>query len=143
VADAPHRYKVLPRGTWGGPPLGVPSEAHRHAGYVVAWLQRHLDLAQGVEVRWFAPAGAHDWDGDPGVFASAAPLWGCVDPQAPAEARLNVALARGPTGRLITTVVHEALHAEELARGLQRRLTHDELERLTQDLTALLCAGVA
>jgi hypothetical protein len=145
VADAPARYtyKLLPPGAFGTPPRGVPDAAHRATGYALAVLQRDLDLGHGVTVRWFAAAGPQDRDGDPGLFASAHPLWGCVDPAAPTEARLNLALTRGPVARLLTTVVHEALHCEELSRGLDRRRTHAELEQLTQELTDLLCAGVA
>lgn len=139
---ATYRYKLLARGPLGGPPWGVPDAAHRDAEYAIAILQRQVDLCHNVVLRWFVAAGPQDRDGDPGLFASAHPLWGCVDPHAPTEARLNAALARGPVGRLITTVVHEGLHCEELGRGLDRRRSHAELEQLTQELTALLCAGV-
>jgi hypothetical protein len=143
VADPPHRYKVLPRGTWGGPPLGVPTDAHRHAEYVVEWLQRQMDLAHGVEVRWFAPAGPLDWDGDPGVFASEVPIWGCVRKADPQTACLNLALTRASVGKLIRVLVHEVCHVEQLQRpGVEGRYVED-LERAAEDLTALLCAGVA
>lgn len=143
LPDEAIRYKLLPRGTWGATPWGVPGAAHEQAQHVVRTLQREMDWCHGVEVRWFAAAGPLDWDGDPGVFAGHRHLWGCVDPRAPTEARLNVSLTRRPVAELIRTTVHEALHAEELHRGLERRLTHEALEQLTQEVTALLCVGVA
>lgn len=139
----PVRYKLLPRGTWGATPWGVPDAAHDQAQHVVWTLQRQMDLCSGVEVRWFAPAGPMDWDGDPGVFVAERPLRGCVDPAAPTEARINVTLAERPVAQLIRTTVHEALHCEQLGRGLDRRLTHEALEQLAQEVTALLCVGVA
>lgn len=139
----PVRYKLLPRGTWGATPWGVPGAAHEQAQYAVTVLQRDMDWCHGVEARWFAAAGPTDRDGDPGVFAGHRHLLGCVDPRAPTEARLNVSLAQRPVAELSRTTVHEALHAEELHRGLERRLTHEALEQLTQEVTALLCAGVA
>jgi hypothetical protein len=142
VADGAYRYKLLAMGPWGSPPRGVPYEAQTRVEYALTVLQRNFDLCHGAQVRWFDVAGSQDWDGDPGVFVSAHPLLGCVDPKAPTEARLNVALTRGPTGALIRTTVHEALHVEELARGLQRHRTHAELEQLAEDVTALLCRGV-
>lgn len=142
MTEGPFRYKLLPPGAFGTPPRGVPDEASRQVEYALTVLERDLDLCHGVAVRWFAPAGPQDWPGDPGLFESDRPLRGCVDPAAPTEARLNVALVRRPTAQLIRTTVHEALHVEELARGLDRRLSVEALERLTDDVVALLCQGL-
>ncbi len=143
MADGPFRYKLLPAGAFGAPPIVVPDEAHRQVDYALTVLERDLDLCHGVRVRWFDVAGPQDRAGDPGVFASHHPLRGCVDPAAPTEARLNVVLAHGPPAQLIRTTVHEALHCEELRRGLERRLGHEGLERLAEEVTGLVCTGVA
>ena len=142
MPDGPWRYKLLPRGALGTPPIGVPYEAHRQAEYVVAWLQKELDWAHGVEIRWFEAAGTTDRDGDLGVFVSHQPLRGCVDPADPMTARLNVALCRRPTAHLIRSTVHEALHCDQLARQLDVRRSPEELERLTEDCVAILCRGL-
>jgi hypothetical protein len=110
--------------------------------YARTVLQRDLDLRHGVQVRWFDVAGFHDWPGDSGVFVSDRPLRGCVDPAAPTEARLNVALTRRPAGELLRTLTHEGLHVEELRRGRDRRRSHEALERPAEEVVTLLCVGI-
>lgn len=140
MTDGPWRYKLLPPGAFGTPPLGVPYEAHRQAEYVVDWLQAHLDWAYHVRLAWFEAAGPTDRDGDPRVFVSERPLRGCVDPDDPMTARLNVTLCRRPTAELIRSTVHEVCHVGQLAR--RSPLPVDELEREADDLVAILCRGM-